>query len=98
MTTYDRAQRAYDNMEHPDYWEREDEMNGSYVFDEFMKSGLHSEIGHNEFSKEKCENCGGLPGERFTISGYFNLKHAREGESYEIEICIDCYEKLMGGE
>lgn len=73
-------------------------MNGSFIFDEFQKSGLFSEIGHGEFSKMKCENCGGPPGGRWLVSGYFNLQHAREGESFEISICTNCYEKLFGGE
>ena len=77
---------------------RNTDLYGSSIFNEFMKSGLVSEIGHDEFSKTRCENCNALPGERWTVSGFFNLQHAREGESYELVICVDCYEKLFGCE
>jgi hypothetical protein len=74
-------------------------MNGSFIYDEFMKSGLHREIDHNEFSKRLCENCGELPGERFTIEGYFNLNDAKSKENlYQIDICISCHERLFGGD
>jgi len=72
-------------------------MTGNEILVKFAESGLHSVIGHDEFSRHACEGCNSkLGGERWTVSGFFSLEHAKEGESFELEICRDCYEALEG--
>jgi len=72
-------------------------MKNQEVYNELQKSGLVSTI-NNEgyFSHRRCDNCNGLPGIRYEVEGYLNLKEARgRGNLYQLELCEECYMNLF---
>ena len=62
-----------------------------------LHSGLHSQDDEPYFSWRKCEVCGGLAGNRYTVKGFTDLKSARANDYIEFEACEKClYEAAYG--
>ena len=77
-------------------------MTHKQVFEAFQQSGLVSSLKEEpSFSGRNCDVCCGLPGDRYEITGYLNLKEAqtekKKGDNlYQLSVCPGCYLKLFG--
>lgn len=71
------------------------------VYKAFQSSGLVSTKNDEPyFSSHRCDNCNGLPGNRYDVEGYLNLDEARNEKNkgdnlYTLELCEECYMELF---